>query len=263
MQIVSWNVAGINALAKKGLFEFIQKENAEVYCFQEVKASKEKMPKELDFTQQGLFEKPNMLSEYSVINSFSEKKGYSGVTTLTKIKPLNIIQGIGEKKFDSEGRVHTLEFKDFYLINAYFPNANRELTRLDYKIEFNKAFDNFCKKLEEKKPIVLAGDLNVAHKEIDLANPKQNEGNAGFTKEERAWFGSFLNNGHIDTLREFTKEGGNYTYWTYRADARKRNVGWRLDYFVVSKKMRPRVINSSILASIMGSDHCPIKLELD
>jgi exodeoxyribonuclease-3 len=262
MKIISWNVAGINAVMQKGLIEFIKKQDADVYCFQEVKASPEKMPKEFENTQKGLFGAVGVLADYTIVHSISEKKGYSGVTTITKTKPINIIQGLGIKEFDTEGRMHTLEFADFFLINAYFPNASRELTRLDYKLRFDKEFEKFSKNLEQKKPVILTGDLNVAHEEIDLANPKQNEGNAGFTKEERAWFSEFLKGGRVDTFREHTKEGGHYTYWTYRGDARGRNIGWRLDYFVVSKKFFPRVKKSTILKNILGSDHCPILLEI-
>ena len=248
MKIISWNVNGINSCIKKGLIDFMKKENADIYCFQEVKATKEKMP-------QGLV-------DYHEFHSHAQKKGYSGVSVFSKIKPLSVIEGIGNKEFDSEGRTLTLEFDDFYLINVYFPHSSRELKRLDFKLEFNKLFLEFCKKLEKTKPIIIASDFNVAHKEIDLKNPKSNEKNAGFTIEERNWFDGFLNQGFIDSFREFVKEGENYTWWSYRNNARKRNIGWRIDYFILSKNLRDRLQKSDILKDILGSDHCPIGLEI-
>ncbi|MFH0954673.1 MAG: exodeoxyribonuclease III [Candidatus Micrarchaeota archaeon] len=252
MNIVSWNVNGINACAKKGLVSFMQTENADAYCFQEVKVS----PLKLDKTVQHVL-------GYDAQFLFSEKKGRSGVVTYAKTKPLNIFHGIGKKEFDSEGRVLTFEFKTFFLVNAYFPHSNRELSRLPFKLEFNKAFEEFCAKLEKQKPVILAGDFNVAHEPIDLANPKQNEKNAGYTKEERNWFGSFLKKGFIDTFREFTKENGHYTWWTFRANARKRNIGWRIDYFLISQLLKNRLEKSEILPQIRGSDHCPIRLTIN
>ena len=164
--------------------------------------------------------------------------------------------------FDSEGRVLTLEFQSFFLVNVYFPHSHRELKRLDFKLKFNNRLLDFCKKLEKKKPIIIASDFNVAHSEIDLRNPKQNTKNAGFTKEERAWFDSLLKAGFIDTFREFNKEGGNYTWWSYRNGVRERNIGWRVDYFVVNQKLKGRLKKSSILKDVLGSDHCPILLEI-
>lgn len=249
MRIISWNVNGINACLKKGLLDFMRKENADVYCFQEVKASKTKLPR-LD------------LNNYWDFHLFSEKNGYSGVSIYSKLKPLSIIEGISNKEFDKEARVLALEFNDFFLINAYFPHSNRELSRLDFKLKFNKTFLEFCKKLENKKPIIIASDFNVAHKEVDLRNPKQNEKNAGFTKDEREWFDNFLNEGFVDTFREFVKDGGNYTWWTYRNNARERNIGWRIDYFIVSKILKNKLKDSQILKNTFGSDHCPIFLEV-
>lgn len=250
MKIISWNVAGINSCCKKGLVDFMKKENADVYCFQEVKATKEKMPS-------------LGLEGYEAFHLFGEKKGYSGVSIFTKLKPLSIIGGIGVHEFDREGRVLTSEFRNFYLINAYFPHSHRKLTRLDFKLRFNKCFFEFCKKLERKKPIVIASDFNVAHREIDLRNPKQNEKNARFTQRERKWFNAFLAGGFIDTFREFDKESRNYTWWTYRNNARERNIGWRIDYFVISMSLRSRLKNSLILKDVFGSDHCPIELVID
>ncbi len=252
MKLISWNVAGINACMKKGLLQFVEKEGADVYCFQEVKASEDRLPKALE----------NLEGYYSY-HSFSDKKGYSGVSTYTKIKPLAYTNGLGEEEFDREGRIITLEFPDFFLINVYFPHASRELTRLDFKIRFNKAFLSFCRTILKKKPVVIAGDFNVAHHEIDLRNPKQNRTNAGFTEQEREWFDSFLKQGFIDTFREFSKDGGHYTWWTYRNKARERNIGWRIDYFVANSMLRKNLIASGILKEVLGSDHCPILLDIE
>ena len=251
MKIISWNVAGLRSCFNKGLPDFMKSEKADAYCFQEVKCQPNQFPKEL-----------NQLKGYEAFHSFAKKKGYSGVSVYTKLKPINVVYGIGENLFDSEGRVITLEFKDFFLINAYFPHSHRKLTRLDFKLNFNKNFLEFCRKLEKTKPVVIASDFNVAHKEIDLRNPKQNMKNAGFTKEEREWFDLFLKDGFIDTFREFNSEPGNYTWWTYRNDARKRNIGWRVDYFIISKKLRNKLGKSMILKDVLGSDHAPISLEI-
>lgn len=251
MKIVSWNVAGIRACTKKGLTDFIKKENADVYCFQEVKCSENQIPIEI-----------SSIKEYFAYHSISKKKGYSGVSIYTKIKPIKHIEGIGQSKYDDEGRVLTLEFPKFFLINAYFPHANRELTRLNFKLEFNNKFLQFCKELEKRKSIIIASDFNVAHTSLDLANPKQNEKNAGFTIQERNWFDLFLQQGFTDTFRIFVKEGGQYTWWAYRNNARERNIGWRIDYFVVSSSIKIQIENSKILNNVLGSDHCPILLEI-
>ena len=252
MKIVSWNVAGISACVKKGLMDFIENEKAEIYCFQEVKASEEKIPNEM-----------KELKNYFAFHCFSNKKGYSGVSVYSKIKPIKIINEFEEKILSEEGRVIFLEFKGFFLINAYFPHAHRELTRLDFKMKFDEAFLNLCKKLEKIKSVVIAADFNVAHKEIDLENPKQNEENAGFTDEERRWFDGFLKEGFVDTFREFNSNKGNYTWWAYRNNCRARNIGWRIDYFVMSECLRDTLKNSSILKDVFGSDHCPIALEIE
>lgn len=251
MKLVSWNINGINACAKKGLIEFMLAENADVYCFQEVKVA----PKKLD-------PRLGRITGYTPHWNFSEKPGRSGVVIYTKQKPLSEIKGIGTPEFDREGRVITLEFEQFFLVNAYFPHSNRELTRLGFKLEFNSAFSDFCQTLEKQKPIIVASDFNVAHTALDLANPKQNEKNAGFTIEERNWFDSFLKGGFVDSFREFEKTGGHYTWWTFRADARKRNIGWRIDYFLVSDKLKTQLLKSEILPLVVGSDHCPVRLTL-
>jgi exodeoxyribonuclease-3 len=251
MKLISWNVNGINSCFRKGLLKFIKKENADIYCFQEIKSSPQKIPEPLK----------NIKGYFSYM-SFGTKNGYSGLIVYSKAKPISVIDKIGDKSIDKEARVLALEFRKFYLINAYFPHSSRGLKRISFKLRFNKKFSDFCKRLERKKPIVIASDFNVAHKEIDLKNPKQNEKNAGFTEQERSWFDRFLNNGHIDTFREFTKQGGHYTWWTWRNNARKRNIGWRIDYFVVSRKMRNKLVDSAILSKIYGSDHCPILLKI-
>jgi len=251
MKIISWNVGGLRSCFGKGLLDFIKNENAEIYCFQEVKCQINQIP-----------EKLKELKDYESFHSFAKKKGYSGVSIFTKIKPSNVIYGLNSWIFDSEGRVLTLEFKDFFLVCAYFPHSHRKLKRLNFKLKFNEHFLQFCKKLEKKKPIIIASDFNVAHKEIDLRNPKQNEKNAGFTKQERSWFDSFLKEGFIDTFREFNKDGGHYTWWSYRNNARQRNIGWRVDYFIISKKFLSRLKKSTILKDVLGSDHAPISLEI-
>ncbi|MEM4337037.1 MAG: exodeoxyribonuclease III [Candidatus Woesearchaeota archaeon] len=248
MKIISWNIAGIKSAERKGLLGFIKKEKADIYCFQEVKSSPEKFAKKIKC--------------YEMIWFPAQKKGYSGTLVFTKIKPLSIKKGIGERRIDNEGRVIILEFKNFYLINAYFPHAGRALKRLGFKMKFNNLFSRLCERLRRKKAVVIAADFNVAHKEIDLANPKQNEKNAGFTRKEREWFENFLKKGYIDTFREFVKEGGHYTWWSYRFNARKRNIGWRVDYFVVSKELSKKIKSSKILKEVYGSDHCPIELEI-
>lgn len=248
MKIVSWNVAGINACAAKGLLDFMKKEDADVYCFQEVRSSESKLNEEI-----------LNVKGYIPYWLFAKKNGYSGVATYTKIKPLSVIYGIGDSKFDDEGRILTLEFKEYFLINAYFPHSSRELKRLKYKLEFNKAFLKFLSELPDKS-VIIASDFNVAHEEIDLSNPKENMNNAGFTKVERDWFSSFLSKGYIDTYREFTKERGHYTWWAYRFNCRARNIGWRIDYFIISNELKDKLINSEILDKIKGSDHCPIRL---
>lgn len=252
MKIISWNVNGIKACARKGMLDFMKRENADVYCFQEVKAS----PETIDA---GLLN----IEGYNTFWNPAEKKGYSGVIFYSRIKPLSVIKGLGNKDIDKEGRILVLEFKKFFLVNAYFPHSHRQLTRLGFKLRFNKLFSNFCNKLARKKPLVIASDFNVAHRETDLANPKQNVKNAGFRPEEREWFDKFLKQGYVDTFREFNLEGGHYTWWTYRANARARNIGWRIDYLVISKKLRNRLKKSYILRDVMGSDHCPIGLEID
>ncbi len=250
--LVSWNVNGIRACVKNGFLNFLDKYKPDILSLQEIKASEDTIPMEVRY--------------YEIYEKYwnpAKRKGYAGTALLTKIKPKEIKFGIGEEKFDDEGRVITADFGKFYLVNAYFPNSQHGLPRLNFKLEFDKKIHEYLNNLRKEKGVILCGDFNVAHKEIDLANPKQNVKNAGFTPEERAWMDKFLEDGWIDTFRMFTKEGGHYTWWTYRFKARKRNIGWRVDYFVVSEDLRNKVKKSWILSDVYGSDHAPIGMEIE
>lgn len=254
MQFVSWNVNGIRAALNKGLMEFITEVAPDVLCLQEVRA----LPEQVDFAPEG----------YRVTWNPAEKKGYSGTLTLTRTdtcpEPRSVRLGLDLPEHDAEGRVVTTELEDAFLVNVYTPNSQRGLTRLDYRTRaWDTAFLAYMKALEGDKPVIFCGDLNVAHKEIDLANPKTNTKNAGFTPQERASFDNLIHAGFIDTFREFTSEGGHYTWWSHRSQARERNIGWRLDYFGISAALRPRLISSTILPHVMGSDHCPIAMVLE
>ena len=247
---VSWNVNGIRACIKKGFLDFVEQEAPDVLCLQESKARPEQV--EMD------------LPGYHQFWDSAEKKGYSGTVTLSREQPLDVRYGMGIAKHDTEGRMITLEFPRHYLVNVYTPNAKQGLERLDYRTrEWDVDFLRYVKKLEKSKPVIFCGDLNVAHKEIDLANPKSNQKNAGFTPEERASFDNIVAAKFIDTFREFTSEGGHYTWWSMRSGARENNVGWRLDYFCISPILRGELRGSDILPQVMGSDHCPVVLELD
>lgn len=248
MKLLSWNVNGIRAALKKGFLDFLKKEDPDILCIQETKAR----PEQVDIVT------PN----YKHYWNSAEKKGYSGTVIFTKKEPLSIQYGIAIEEHDNEGRVITLEFKDFFLVNVYTPNSQRGLTRLEYRQKWNKDFLKFLRGLEKMKPVIFCGDLNVAHKEIDLANPKSNKKNAGFTPEERADFDKIVEAGFIDTFREFNKEPGNYTWWSYMFNARANNVGWRIDYFCISKELRKKLKDAFILPKVMGSDHCPVGIEL-
>lgn len=249
MKIISWNVNGIRAAIRKGFSDFVKKENPDIMCVQETKAHPEQVDIEL----------PQYENHYW--NS-ADKKGYSGTAIFSKQEAKEVSFGIGLENLDTEGRVITLEFKDFYLVNVYTPNSQRELKRLDYRQEWDEAFKKYVSKLDKEKNVILCGDFNVAHKEIDLKNPDSNHKNAGFTDEEREGFTKLLKEGFIDTFREFNQEPGQYTWWSYRFNARKRNIGWRIDYFIVSKKMMSEVEKSYILKKVMGSDHAPISIML-
>ncbi|MBR9678729.1 MAG: exodeoxyribonuclease III [Nanoarchaeota archaeon] len=239
MKIISWNVNGIRSVMRKGFNEFLEREQPDMLCLQETKINEKKE-----------------FEGYHSYWHFAEKKGYSGTAILTKQKPLSVT------KMDSEGRILTLEFEKFFLVNVYVINAQRELARLEYKRKWNEQFRQYLQELNEKKPVILCGDLNVAHKEIDLTNPKTNTKNPGFSSEEREDFTKLLNTGFTDTFRMFNKESGQYTWWTYRFKARERNVGWRIDYFLTSKRLENKIENSKILKYVMGSDHAPIKIIL-
>lgn len=249
MKLISWNLNGIRSALKKGLQEFMNDAEADIFCLQEVRAE----PHQVELNLNG----------YQQIWNPAEKKGYSGTAIFTRKPPLSHSLGLGKPEHDNEGRVITLEFADFYLVNVYTPNARHGLVRLDYRAkEWDVAFLAHLKALEGKKPVVFCGDLNVAHKEIDLANPKNNVKNPGFTPEERAGFDNLVSAGFVDTFREFTSEGGHYTWWSQRGGVRERNIGWRIDYFLISSALRPRLQSATILPHVMGSDHCPIAMEL-
>ena len=250
IKIISWNVNGIRAVQKKGFDDFITKYKPDILCIQETKAHPDQVDLQLP--------KYN----YKFWNS-AEKKGYSGTSIFSKIEPISYSYGIDIKKHDNEGRVITLEFKDYYLVNVYTPNAKRDLSRLKYRYnEWDVDFLNFLKNLEKTKPVIFCGDLNVAHKEIDLKNPSSNKKNAGFTLEEREGFDNYIESGFIDTFRKFTQDGDHYTWWSYMFNARQRNVGWRIDYFCVSSNIQNLVNKSYILPEVLGSDHAPIVLEI-
>ena len=251
MKLFSWNVNGLRAVLKKGLPDILAAQNADVVCFQETKAH----PSDVDLDW-------SALGYASAEWNWAEKKGYSGVLTLSKTKPLSITRGIGLAEHDREGRVLTTEFADFFLVNVYVPNSKRELTRLPYRQQWDRDFLAYLKGLEKTKPVIWCGDLNVAHTEIDLARPKGNEKNHGFTPEERAGFSAFVAGGFVDTFREFEKAGGHYTWWSQMGGARSRNIGWRIDYFLCSAALKARLKSATIYPHITGSDHCPVGIEL-
>ena len=248
MKFISWNVNGIRAVIKKGFYDFVDEYNPDIICLQETKAHKDQVELQLD----------NYPFQYW--NS-AVKKGYSSTAIFSKIKPIDVFNDIGIKKHDFEGRVITMELKKYYLVTVYTPNSKRELLRLPYRQEWDKDFLKFVKKLEKKKPVIFCGDLNVAHEEIDLKNPTTNHFNPGFTDEERQAFSNIINAGFIDTFREFTEDGDHYTWWSYMFQARKRNIGWRIDYFCISKNLKSQLNKSYILKDVLGSDHAPIIME--
>ncbi len=251
MKIVSWNVNGLNSTIAKGFDNFLRSEDADIYCLQEIKVSEKTIDKKYKFPE-----------NYEIFWNKAEKNGYSGVMMLTKEKPLSIQYGLNNDTYNKEGRLIIAEYENFYLFNLYVPNAGRDLSRIEYKLGYNQELYNYCEDLKEDKNIILCGDLNVAHKEIDLKNPTTNSKTAGFTIEERKSFTKLLDLGYIDTFREFKKDGGHYTWWSYRNQARLRNIGWRLDYFVINSNFKPQIKNSEIMPEILGSDHCPIRLTL-
>jgi exodeoxyribonuclease-3 len=252
MKILSWNVNGIRAAEKKGLFDFIKKESPDVLCLQEIKATLEQLPPHL-----------KNFPGYHVFINPAEKGGYSGVATFTKDKPIDVKTGFGIEKFDKEGRILITKFPMFTLFNIYFPNGKMGPERLDYKLRFYEAFLDYADELKIKKNnIVVCGDFNTAHKEIDLARPKENEKISGFLPIERAWIDTFIDHGYVDTFRYFNKQPNQYTWWDLKTRARERNVGWRIDYFFVNKEFMPHVKKVFIMQEIMGSDHCPVGVEI-
>ena len=250
MKFISWNVNGIRAVLGKNFLEIFSELDADIFCLQETKVQAGQVELELE--------------GYHQFWNYAEKKGYSGVAVFTKKKPLDVRFGIGIPEHDTEGRVITLEFEDFYFITVYTPNSQDELRRLDYRMSWEDAFRDYVKALDSKKPVVFCGDLNVAHKEIDLKNPKSNTKNPGFTKEEREKMDQMLGAGFVDTFRYFYPELEEaYSWWSYRFKARERNSGWRIDYFITSERLSKKLSGAKIHSQIMGSDHCPVELEID
>ena len=252
MKLISWNVNGLRAVVNKGFKEFFKEIDADIFCIQETKMQEAQLDE-------------NILEIFEGYNAYwnsAEKKGYSGTAIFTKQKPLNVTYGIGKEEHDKEGRVITLEFEKFYIVNIYTPNSKRELERLDYRQLWEEEIRAYLLKLKENKSVVMCGDLNVAHTEIDLKNPKTNRKNAGFTDEEREKMRTILSNGFIDTFRYlYPDQTGIYSWWSYRFNARKNNAGWRIDYFIVSECLKERISDAKILTDVMGSDHCPIELD--
>jgi exodeoxyribonuclease III len=249
VKLISWNVNGLRSVLRKNFLDYLDAEAPDVLCLQETKAG------------------PNDVEQlwpatYTTYWNSAQKKGYSGTVIFTRTRPLNITCGINMAEHDNEGRVLTAEFPDFFLVNVYVPNSKRELTRLAYRQKWDHDFLRYLRKLERRKPVIFCGDLNVAHTELDLANPKANVRNHGFTPEERAGFTALVKAGFIDTFREFEKGGGHYTWWSPMSGARARNVGWRIDYFLISKALRPRLKRAYICYDVKGSDHCPVGIEL-
>lgn len=250
MKLISWNVNGLRACVQKGFLDIFKELDADMFCIQESKLQEGQISLELE--------------GYHQYWNYAIKKGYSGTAIFTRREPMSVAYGIGIEEHDQEGRVITLEFAEFYLVTVYTPNSQSELARLDYRMRWEDAFLSYLKGLEEKKPIVFCGDLNVAHKEIDLKNPKTNRKNAGFTDEERGKFSTLLGQGFIDTYRYFyPDQEGIYSWWSYRFQARKKNAGWRIDYFCVSESLKEKLVDAKIYTEIMGSDHCPVELDID
>ena len=253
LKILSWNVNGIRAAQKKGFLDWLEKEKPDVLCVQETKAHIEQLSKDL-INPDG----------YKTYWSSGERKGYSGVATFTKIEPKDVQTGFSVKKYDSEGRILITDYDDFILFNIYFPNGQRDEERLNYKLGFYDEFLKYVDKLKDKgKKIIVCGDVNTAHCEIDLARPKENQDTSGFLPIERKWMDKFVEHGYIDTFRHFVKEGGHYTYWDPITRARERNVGWRIDYFFITPNLLKNLKKAFIMPDVMGSDHCPLGIEIE
>ena len=250
MKLISWNVNGLRAIYKKGFIDIFKNLDADIFCIQETKMQNGQI--ELD------------LKGYYEYYNYAERKGYSGTAIFTKKEPLNVTYGIGIEEHDKEGRVITLEFENFYMVNCYTPNSGRDLARLDYRMIWEEEFRKYLKELDNKKPVIICGDLNVAHKEIDLKNPKSNRKNAGFTDEEREKIDILLKSGFTDTFRKiYPEKEGCYTWWSYMFNARANNAGWRIDYFLVSDRISKNIKDAYIYSDVMGSDHCPVGLEME
>lgn len=250
MKLISWNVNGLRACIGKGFLEYFNNQQADIFCLQETKLQEG----QIDLNLNGYYQYWN----------YAEKKGYSGTAIFTKKEPLSIKYGIGIEKHDKEGRVITLEFEKIYMVTVYTPNSQEKLARLDYRMEWEEDFRNYLLELDKIKPVILCGDLNVAHKEIDLKNPKSNRKNAGFSDEEREKMDKLLNSGFIDSFRYFyPDEVGIYSWWSYRFNSRAKNAGWRIDYFLVSERLRENMKDASIHTEILGSDHCPVVLDIE
>jgi exodeoxyribonuclease III len=250
MKLVSWNVNGLRACVKKGFLDYFQEVDADIFCVQETKLQEGQISLELE----GYYQYWN----------YAIKKGYSGTAVFTKNRPLSVRYGVGIDEREDEGRILTLEFDDFFLVNVYTPNSQRDLARIQYRLDWEDRILLHLKELDEIKPVILCGDLNVAHQEIDLRNPKSNIGNSGFTEEERGKMSSLLAEGFVDSYRHFyPDQSGAYTWWSYMAKVRERNIGWRIDYFIVSEKLRECLKNADIHCNVMGSDHCPVILEIN
>jgi exodeoxyribonuclease-3 len=253
MRLLSWNVNGIRAIEKKGFYEWFKKESPDILCLQETKANPEQVSHQLKNT-------PN----YNIYWSSAEKKGYSGVVTFSKEKPSFVKNGFGVVKFDYEGRILFTEFADFILFNIYFPNGKKNQERLDYKLDFYDTFLAYADDLKNQgKNIIVCGDFNTAHNEIDLSRSKENSKISGFLPIERAWIDTFIDHGYIDTFRHLTQQPEQYSWWDYKTRARERNIGWRIDYFFINKEFLPYLKNAFILKDVMGSDHCPVGIEID
>ena len=249
MKLISWNVNGIRACLNKGFLDFFNSENADIFCLQETKCQEGQVELEIE--------------GYTSYWNSAEKKGYSGTAVFTKNKPLKVTYGIGKQEHDKEGRIITLEFEKFYLVTNYTPNAKRELERLDYRMIWEDEIRKYLLKLNKTKPVIMCGDLNVAHEEIDLKNPKTNRGNAGFTDEERGKMTELLNAGFVDSYRYLYPEKQEYSWWSYMGHAREKNIGWRIDYFITSRDIKKNIKAATIYSEVLGSDHCPIGLEIN
>ena len=253
MKLISWNVNGLRAVINKGFKDFYNDIKADIMCLQETKMQQDQISMDIN----------DIFKDRYVYWNSAEKKGYSGTVVISKIKPINVTYGIGKDEHDKEGRIITLEFDSFYLVNCYTPNSKRELERLDYRMIWEDEIRAYLKELDKTKPVVYCGDLNVAHNEMDLKNPSSNHHNAGFTDEERSKMTALLNEGFIDTFRyKYPEKTGAYSWWSYMFHARENNAGWRIDYFIVSDSIKDKIEDAKILSDVMGSDHCPVELDL-